>query len=153
MRNLRPPHAPVTATCPAPFTIRCSHGPWKKNRCDIRLYTDGHTDRQTGTYPPPPPYSYRDRGGFNHGFAPSNHMIPQPYSSSPASLTVLSPLSVQDSRNISSNDRYHHRLSSLDSNKTGIYLSIYIIIYNFICKSIKSIHRGKGPAREELIPE
>ena len=53
--NLRPPHAPVTATCPASFTIRCSHDPWEKNRCDIRLYPDGHTDRQTGTYPPPPP--------------------------------------------------------------------------------------------------
>ena len=50
--------------------------------------------------------------------------FPLPYPSSPASWILLSPLSVQDSRNISSNDRYHHRLSSLDNNKTGIYLSV-----------------------------
>ena len=148
--QLQPPHAPVTVTYPASFTIRCSHGPWKKNRCDIRLYTDGHTDRETDRHLPP---LCRDRGGCNHGFAPSKNMIPLPHSSPPASWTLLSPLSAKDSRNISSNDRYRHRLSSLDNNKTGIYLSIYLFIYNFICKSIKSIHRRKGAAREEMIPE
>ena len=44
-----------------------------------------------------------------------------------ASWTVLSPFSVQDSRNISSNDRHHHKLSSLNNNKTGIiYLSLNV---------------------------
>ena len=49
---------------------------------------------------------------------------PLPYSSYPASWTLLSPFSVQDSHNMSSNDRHHHKSSSLDNNKTGtIYLS------------------------------
>ena len=125
VRNLRPPHAPVTGNCPVSLT-RCSVAPReKKSKRYPAVYRRTH--RQTDTYPP-----CGDRGGCNNGFAPSNHMIPemyvtfpQPYPS-PASWTLLSPLSIQDSRNISSNDRYHYRLSSLDNNKTGIYLSIYL---------------------------
>ena len=53
--------------------------------------------------------------------------FPLPYPSYPASWTVLSPFSVQDSHNISSNDRHHHKLSSLNNNKTEIiYLSINV---------------------------
>ena len=158
MRNLRSPHPPVTTSFPVSFTIRCSHAPppEKKNPRAIRLYTDGHTDRQTDTYPP-----CGDRGVCNNGFASSIHIIPEmyvtfplPYPSSPASWTLLLPLSVQDSHNISSNDRYHNSLSSLDNNKTGNYLSICLFIYNnFICKSIKSVHHRKGAAKEELIPK
>ena len=101
--------------------------PKEKNPIDIRLHTEGETD----TYP-----SCGDRGGCNNGFASSIHMIPDmyvffplPYPSSPASWTLLLPLSVQDSHNISSNDRYHHSLSSLDNNETEIYLSICLFIY------------------------
>ena len=131
MRNLRSPHPPVTTSFPVSFTIRRSHAPGKKNPSDIRLYTDGHTDRQRETLTPPS----GDRGGCNHGFASSIHMIPEmyiafplPYPSSPASWTLLLPLSVQDSHNISLNDRYHHSLSSLDNNETEIYLSICLFI-------------------------
>ena len=158
MRSLRSPHVPVTTSFPVSFPIRCSQPPpppQKKNPSDIR-----QTDRQTDTYPP-----CGDRGGCNNGFASSIHIIPEmyvtfplPYPSSPASWTLLLPLSEQDSHNISSSDWYHHSLSSLDNNKTGIYLSICLFIYlfiynNFICKSIKSVHHRKGAAREELIPE
>ena len=111
MRNLRPPHAPVTASFPVSFTIRCSHAPRKKvlaiSGC---IQTDTQTDRQTDTYPP-----CGDRGDCNNGFVSSINIIPEmyvsfplPYPSSPASWTLLLPLSVQDSQNISSNDRYHH---------------------------------------------
>ena len=54
-----------------------------------------------------------------------NVSCPLPYPSSPASWTLLSPLSVQDSRNISSNGRHHHKLlSSLGNNKKEYYTSI-----------------------------
>ena len=161
MRNLRPPHAPVTASFPVSFTIRCSHAPRKKilaiSGCiQTDTQPDRQTDTQTDTYPP-----CGDRGGCNNGFASSIHVIlemyvifPLPYPSSPACWTLLLPLSVQDSQNISSNDRYHHTLFSLDNNKTGIYLSICLFIYNnFISKSIKSVHHRKGAATEELIPK
>ena len=98
---------------------KISHAPRKKilaiSGC---IQTDTQTDRQTDTYPP-----CGDRGDCNNGFVSSINMIPEmyvifplPYPSSPASWTLLLPLSVQDSQNISSNDRYHHSLSSLDNN-------------------------------------
>ena len=159
MRNLRSPHPPVTTSFPVSFTIRCSHAPPPEKKIQALsgcIPTDTQTDRQTDTYAP-----CGDRGGCNNGFASSIHIIPEmyvtfplPYPSSPASWTLLLPLSVQDSHNISSNDRYHHSLSSLDTNKTGNYLSICLFIYNnFICKSIKSVHHRKGAATEELIPK
>ena len=143
--DLRSPHPPVTTSFPVSFTMRRSHAPRKKNPSDIRLYTDGHTDRQRerDTYPP-----CRDRGGCNNGFASSIHMIPEmsvtfplPYPSSPASWTLLLLLSVQDSHNISSNDRYHHSLSSLDNNKTEIYLSICL----FICLNQLYLQKYTSP--------
>ena len=67
-------------------------------------------------------------------FLKSYVTFPLPYPSSPASWTLLLPLSVQDSHNISSNDRYHHSLSSLDNNKTGIYLSICLFITALFAK-------------------
>ena len=135
MRNLRSPHPPVTTSIPVSFTITCSHAPpppppppGKKIQVIF--------GRQTDTYPP-----CGDRGGCNNDFASSIHMIPEmyvtfplPYPSSPASWTLLLPLSVQDSHNISSNDRYHHSLSSLDNNKTGIYLSICLFITALFAK-------------------
>ena len=137
-----------------------SRTPEKKSKRYPAVYRRTHRQTERDTYPP-----CGDRGGCNNGFASSIHMIPEmyvtfplPYPSSPASWTLLLPLSIQDSHNISSNDRYHHSLSSLDNNKTGIYLSICLFIYwfiynSFICKSIKSVHHRKGAAREELIPE
>ena len=127
VRNLRSPLAPVTASFPVSFTIRCSQPPPPPGKKSKRY----PADRQTDTYP-----SCGDRGGCNNGFASSIHIIhemyvafPLPYPSSPASWTLLLPLSEQDSHNISSNDWYHHSLSSLDNNKTGIYLSICLFIY------------------------
>ena len=68
---------------------------------------------------------YLDRGGCNWLCIIDPHdswnvTCPLPCTSSPASWTLLSPLSVQDSSNISSTHRNHHKLSSLDNNKTGI---------------------------------
>ena len=147
MRNLRSPHAPVTTSFPVSFPITCSPPPppEEKSKRYPAVYRRTHrqTDRQTLTPPPPPPCG--DRGACNNGFASSIYMIPEmyvnfplPYPSSPASWILQLPLSVQDSHNISSNDRYHHSLSSLDNNKLGIYLSICLFIYlfiynNFIC--------------------
>ena len=67
---------------------------------------------------------YLDRGGCNWLCIIDPHdswnvTCPLPCTSTPASWTLLSPISVQDSSNISSNDRHHHKLSSLD-HKTGI---------------------------------
>ena len=116
------------------FTIRCSYAspPPTPTRKKIQVIFG----RQTDTYPP-----CGDRGGCNNDFASSIHMIPEmyvtfplPYPSSPASWTLLLPLSVKDSHNISSNDRYHHSLSSLDNNKTGIYLSICLFITALFAK-------------------
>ena len=127
MRNLRSPHPPVTTSIPVSFTIRCSHPTPRKKIQGISgcIQTDRQTHTQTDRHLPP----CGDRGGCNNGFASSIHMIPEmyvafplPYPSSPASWILLLPLSVQDSQNISSNDRYHHSLSSLDNNKTGIYV-------------------------------
>ena len=72
-----------------------------------------------------------DRGGCNWVCTIDSHdswtvTCPLPYPSFPASWTQCCHLfSVQESRNISSNDRRdHHKLSSLNNNKTGIiYLS------------------------------
>ena len=70
-----------------------------------------------------------DRGGCNCLCTIDPHdswtvTCPLPYPSYPASWTLLSPFAVQDSHNISSYDRHHHKLSSLNNNKTGIiYLS------------------------------
>ena len=131
VHKLRSPHAPVTASFPFSFTIRCSHAPGKISKLHTRQFTDGHTDRQTLT-------SHAGIVGFaimvllHH----ANHIIPEvyvtfplPYPSSPASGKLLLTLSVQDSHNISLNDRYHHSLSSLYNNKTVIYLSICLFIY------------------------
>ena len=68
---------------------------------------------------------YLDRGGCYWFCIIDPHdswnvNCPLPCTSSPASWTLLSLLSVQDSSNNSSNDRHHHKLSSLDNNKTGI---------------------------------
>ena len=65
-----------------------------------------------------------DRGGCNWVCTIDPHdswtvTCPLPYPSYPASWILLSPFSVQDSRNMSSNDRHHHTLS-LENNKTGI---------------------------------
>ena len=97
--------------------LSLSQSPLPKAKRD--LYTDGQTDT----------YSmhllHLDRGGCNwlcnidlHDSR--NVTCPLPCTSSPASWTLLSPISVQDSSNISSTDRNHHKLSSLDNNKTGI---------------------------------
>ena len=132
--QLRSPHAPVTTSFPVSFTIRCYHPPpGKKSKRYPAVYRRTH--RQRDTYLP-----CGDRGGCNNGFASSMHMTPEmyvafplPYPCSPASWTLLLPLSVQDSHNISSNDSYHRSLSSLDNNKIGIYLPICLFIYtNFI---------------------
>ena len=70
-----------------------------------------------------------DRGGCNWVCTIDPHdswtvICPLPYPSYPASWILLSPFSVRYSRNISSNDRHHHKLSSLDNNKPEIiYLS------------------------------
>ena len=105
--------------------------PVKKSKRYPAVYRRTHRQTDRDTYPP-----CWDRGGCNNGFASSIHMIPEmyvafplPYPCSPASWTLLLPLSVQDSHNISSNDRYHHSLSSLDNNKTGIYLPICLFIF------------------------
>ena len=66
---------------------------------------------------------------------------PLPYPSSPASSTLLLPLSVQDSRNISSNGRHHHKLSSLDNNKEGI---LYLFP-NASLMFIQNFHNWKLP--------
>ena len=107
-----------------------SRPPEKKSKRYPAVYRRTHRQTERDTYPP-----CGDRGGCNNGFASSIHMIPEmyiafplPYPSSPASWTLLLPLSVQDSHNISLNDRYHHSLSSLDNNETEIYLSICLFI-------------------------
>ena len=89
----------------------------------VARWTYRQTDRQTDTYS----MEIISIVGVAIGFAPWMHMIPEMYvtlplpcPSSPASWTLLSPLSVQESRKISSNDRHHHKLSSLNNNKTGI---------------------------------
>ena len=159
-RNLRRPHAPVTASFPVSFTIRCSHASRKKilaiSGC-IQTDTQTDTDRQTDIYPP-----CGDRGGCNNGFASSFHVIPEmyvifplPYPSSPVCCTLLLPLSLQDSQNISSNDRYHHSLFSLDNNKTGIYLYICLFIYIFIYLFITALFAkvNKVYITERVLPQ
>ena len=81
--------------------------------------------------------------------------FPLPYPSSPASWILLLPLSVQDSHNISSNDRYHHSLSSLDNNKLGINLSICLFIYLFIYLFITTLFAkvSKVYITERVLPD
>ena len=69
-------------------------------------------DTQTDTYS----MEFISIVGVAIGFAPWIHLIPEmyvtfplPYPASPASWTLLSPLSVQNSRKISSNDRHYHK--------------------------------------------
>ena len=137
MRNLRSPHRSFYYQFPC-FLYNKTFSPPRpariKNPSDIRLYTDGHTDRQTDrqTLTPHAGIVGVALMTLHHQSIMTPEMyvtFPLPYPSSPASWTLLLPLSVQDSHNISSNDRYHHSLSSLDNNKTGIYLSICLFIY------------------------
>ena len=132
--NLRPPHAPVVAICPVSFTIICfyaspSHNPHSPKRNDIRIQKNWQTLLHA---------VYLDRGGCYWLCIIDPHdswnvNCPLPCTSSPASWTLLSwPLSAQDSSNISSNDRHHHKSSSLDNNKRGILYLFLIVSLMFI---------------------
>ena len=109
----------------------------EKRHLHVYLYTDGHTDRQTLT-----PYRSFQLWGYNWLCTVDPHdswnqTCPLPYPSSPASWTLLSLLSEQDSRNISLNDRHHHKLSSPDNNKTGMLYLFRNVSLTFISNSRK----------------
>ena len=94
---------------------------------------DGHTDRHTLTSRSLFRSSglqlvlhYRSRRFLNCNLSTTISIF------NPASWTLLSPFSVQDSRNIS-NDRHHHKLSSLNNNKKGI-------IYLSVSKCVTDVH-------------
>ena len=116
--NLRPPHAPVVAICPVSFTIICfyaspSPSPHSPKRNDICILTD----RQTLT-----PCSLSRSWGLQLALHHRCTWFLKCNLSTTVyiSWTLLSSHSAQDSSNISSNGRYHHKLSSLGNNKTGI---------------------------------
>ena len=134
VHNLRPPHAPVIAICPVFVTVICSdpHFPLQKKKqqqktnqsekLTVFLYTDEYTDRQTDTLASCDSFQ---PWGRNWLCIIDPHEMKSNLSTTISiflslAWTLLSPLSIQDSRKISSSYRHHHNLYSLDNNKKGI---------------------------------